>query len=257
MEVVAIILQAKNYVTSSSSPSKETPCRHEVKQVGHMEATTTTTPTSHERDDKGMGVDVTMIPLVDMMNDDCLHALDETIDVTYASFPFTCDVLPCTHIEHVDSSICDDIAIDMLCPKCLQYSPIVASKMLNNCSFKCLVCNNVEMLDNEFAPMASSLFGDFSCAHIDNHDHVFRALCNKCLNYSPIVASKMLNNCSFKCLVCNNVAMLSNEIAPIAFSPFGDFPFSMLRKFNTSLCMLPIHIFHLSHFLLVRLVMCK
>ena len=50
-----------------------TPCLQEDGQVGHMKATTTSTPTSHERDYKGMGVDVTMIPLVDMMNVDCLH----------------------------------------------------------------------------------------------------------------------------------------------------------------------------------------
>ena len=134
----------------------------------------------------------------------------------------------------------------MLCPKCLQYSPIVASNMLNNCSFKCLVCNNVEMLDNEFTPIASSLFGDFSCAHIDNLDHAFRALCNKCLNYSPIVATKMLNNCSFKCLVCNNVAILSNEIAPIAFSNFGDFSCAYVENFPPFT--LHVHHSHISKF---------
>ena len=144
-----------------------------------MEATTTSTRTSHERDDKSMGADVTMIPLVDMMNDDCLHAMDNLIDISLASLPITCD----------------DFAVDMLCPKCLQCS--------------------------------------------------------------PIVASKMLNNSSFKCLVCNNVAMLSNEIAPIAFSNFRYFRVPMLRIFHPSLCMLPIHIFHTSHLLLVRLVMCK
>ena len=41
-----------------------------------------------------MGLDVTMIPLVDMMKDDCLHVMDEPIDVTYDSFLFPCDTLP-------------------------------------------------------------------------------------------------------------------------------------------------------------------
>ena len=66
-------------------------CLHEVEQVGHMKAPTTTTPTSHEKDNKGMGVDVTMIPLVDMINDDSMHVMYETIDVTYDSFLFPCD----------------------------------------------------------------------------------------------------------------------------------------------------------------------
>ena len=44
----------------------------------------------------------------------------------------------------------------------------------------------------------------------------------------PIVASKILNNCSFKCLVCNNVDILAYEIAPIAFSHVGDLSFTLM-----------------------------
>src|SRR4051812_46167277 len=47
-----------------------TPCLHEEAHVGHMEpsTTTSTSPTSHERDFKdNKGDDATMIPLVDMM----------------------------------------------------------------------------------------------------------------------------------------------------------------------------------------------
>jgi hypothetical protein len=40
--------------------------------------------------------------------------------------------------------------------------------MLNNCSFKCLVCNNVNMFDNEKAPIALSNNDDFVFAH-DKH----------------------------------------------------------------------------------------
>ena len=50
---------------------------------GHMEAPTTATPTSHERYYKGnhIGVDDdAMIPLVDMMTYDDLHAIDDTFD---------------------------------------------------------------------------------------------------------------------------------------------------------------------------------
>ena len=36
-----------------------------------------------------------------------------------------------------------------------------------------------------------------------------------------MTASKMLNNCYFQCLVCNDDIMHDNEIAPIAFSTFG------------------------------------
>src|SRR5664279_2482023 len=90
-----------------------TPCLHQDGQVNHMKAPTTTTPTSHERDYKGtnIGVDDAMIPLVDMMNDDCLHVMDAPIDISHAILTTTCHALPCTHIDHVDSTICDDIAI--------------------------------------------------------------------------------------------------------------------------------------------------
>ena len=73
-----------------------------------MSATTTTTPTSHERYYKGNNIGVdgdAMLPLVDMMNCDDLHAMDDTFDVTYARFIFPCDTLPSQnehHIMHVD-----------------------------------------------------------------------------------------------------------------------------------------------------------
>ena len=174
-----------------------TPCLHHEEEVGHMEATTTTTPTSHERENKGIDIGVcdAMIPLVDMMSD-CLHAMDATFDIAYESFTFPCDTLPLHHVDHEDLIDCNDIAIGMPCYECFTFSPI-ACNMLTNCSFPCVASN-------------------------DEND-TMNMLCPTCLNYSPIVASKMLNNCSFQCLVCNNVCMLANEIAPIAFSNFGEF----------------------------------
>ncbi|KAK1608439.1 hypothetical protein QYE76_032112 [Lolium multiflorum] len=59
-----------------------TPCLLlEDEHGGHIEPTTSTTPTSYERDYKGtyMGVDDAMIPLVDMMICECLHELDDPI----------------------------------------------------------------------------------------------------------------------------------------------------------------------------------
>ena len=58
-----------------------TPCLQEVKDVDHMDPTTSTTPTSNESDYKGnnIGVDDAMIPLVDMMTYECMHDLEDTI----------------------------------------------------------------------------------------------------------------------------------------------------------------------------------
>ena len=74
-----------------------------VDDVGHMKATTTTTPTSNERYYKGnsIGVGDTMIPLVDMITCDDMHAMNDTFDVTYARFIFPCDTLPLDNIHHM------------------------------------------------------------------------------------------------------------------------------------------------------------
>ena len=50
------------------------PCLLQDGQVGYMEAPTTSTPTSHEQEYQGMGVGVTMIPLLDMMNHHMIHS---------------------------------------------------------------------------------------------------------------------------------------------------------------------------------------
>ena len=103
-------------------------------------ATSTTTPTSHERDYKGthMGVDDAMIPLVDMMTCDCLHDVDFCLDVTYDSFTFPCDTLFQTNVDHVEYPMCDDLATCMPCYESFQFSPIVACNMSNNFSFICV-----------------------------------------------------------------------------------------------------------------------
>nr|XP_051205541.1 uncharacterized protein LOC127319602 [Lolium perenne] len=66
-----------------------TPCLLlEDEHGGHIEPTTSTTPTSYERDYKGtyMGVDDAMIPLVDMMTYECMHDLEDTIAMPHALF---------------------------------------------------------------------------------------------------------------------------------------------------------------------------
>ncbi|KAK1602018.1 hypothetical protein QYE76_027123 [Lolium multiflorum] len=81
-----------------------TPCLQEVKDVDHMDPTTSTTPTSNESDYKGnyMGVDDAMIPLVDMMTYECMHDLEDTIAMPHASFIPPCDALLDNIVDHVD-----------------------------------------------------------------------------------------------------------------------------------------------------------
>ena len=160
---------------------------HRDEEVDHMEAPTTTTPNSHERENKcnDMGVDDAMISLVDMMDCDCLHAMDDTLDVTYESFIFPCDDLTLHNVDHVELYKCDDIAIDMSC-----YEAFI---------FPTIACNDTHhMVDKNDCCVATNLMINFSFPmFVDNHASTMNMLCHKCLNYSPIVASKMLNNFSF------------------------------------------------------------
>jgi hypothetical protein len=155
-----------------------TPCLEDDEHVGHMELPTSTTPTSKECDYKGnnIGVGDAMLPLVDM---------------------------------------------NMLSYECFTLSPI-ACNMLNNCSFPCIACND----DND-ACVVTTLPNNCSFPRfVDNKDKILNMFCAQCLQYSSINATKMLNNCSFKCLVCNNVNMFENEKAPIALSTNEDFAFA-------------------------------
>ncbi len=197
-----------------------TPCLLEDEHGGHMEPTTSTTPTSYERDYKGtyMGVDDAMIPLVDMMTYECMHDLDDTIAMSYASFISPCDALLDNIVDHVELLACDNMI--MPCYESFTFSPI-ACNMSNNCSFPCIACN-----ENDNACVVTTLMNNCSFPRlVDNNDKILNMFCAKCLQYSPISATKMLNTCSFQCLVCNDVNMLVNEIAPIALSNFGDFAY--------------------------------
>ncbi|KAK1681471.1 hypothetical protein QYE76_042319 [Lolium multiflorum] len=80
-----------------------TPCLQEVKDVDHMDPTTSTTPTSNESDYKGtyMGVDDAMIPLVDMMTYERMHDLEDTIAMPHALFIPPCDALLDNIVDHV------------------------------------------------------------------------------------------------------------------------------------------------------------
>jgi hypothetical protein len=153
------------------------PCLEEDEHVGHMELPTSTTPTSKECDYKGnnIGVGDAMIPLVDMT---------------------------------------------MLRYECFTLSPI-ACNMLNNCSFPCIACHD----DNDTF-IVTTLPNNCSFPRfVDNKDRILNMFCAQCLQYSSINATKMLNTCSFKCLVCHNFNMFDNEKAPIALSNIEDFAF--------------------------------
>nr|XP_051207592.1 uncharacterized protein LOC127323515 [Lolium perenne]XP_051207627.1 uncharacterized protein LOC127323551 [Lolium perenne] len=198
-----------------------TPCLIEDEHGGHIEPTSSTTPTSYERDYKGtyMGVDDAMIPLVDMKIDECMHDLEDTNAMSYASFIFPCDALLDTNIvDHVDLIACDNMT--MPCYECFDFYPI-ACNMSNNFSFPCIACN----VDND-ACVVTTLPNNCSFPRfVDNNDQMLNMFCATCLQYSPINATKMMNNFSFQCLACNSVNMLVNEIAPIALSHFGDFAY--------------------------------
>ncbi|KAK1648966.1 hypothetical protein QYE76_066771 [Lolium multiflorum] len=101
-----------------------TPCLFEDEHGGHMEPTSSTTPTSYERDYKGtyMGVDDAMIPLVDMMICECMHDLDDTIAMSYASFIPPCDALLDNIVDHVGTTLSTSAALD---------SPSVIDKLVS------------------------------------------------------------------------------------------------------------------------------
>jgi hypothetical protein len=194
------------------------PCLLQDGHVDHMDPPTSTTPTSNESAYKGnnIGVDDAMIPLVDMMICECLHELDDPIAMSYASFTFPCDT--CAIVDHVEVVACDTLT--MPCYECFDFYPI-ACNMSNNCYFLCVTCN-----DDDDARVVTTLPNNCSLLRfVDNNDKMLHIFCAICLQYSPINATKILNTCSFQCLVCNDVNMLVNEIAPLALSNFGDFAY--------------------------------
>jgi hypothetical protein len=165
-----------------------------------------------------MGVDDAMIPLVDMKIDDILHESDDPNAMSYACFFFPCDALHDNIVDHVELIACDNMT--MACYESFTFSPI-AYNMSNNCSLPSIACN-----ENDNSCVVITLMNDCSFHRlVDNNDKNLNMFCAKCLQYSPINATKILNIFSFQCLVCNNVNMLVNEIAPIALSSFGDFAY--------------------------------
>jgi hypothetical protein len=83
-------------ILNAMVPQLEKMCIMDDDEVAYMEAITTSIPTSHERDYKGMDIGVdddAMIPLVDMMTCECLHNIDDPHAMSYASFIFPCDAL--------------------------------------------------------------------------------------------------------------------------------------------------------------------
>jgi hypothetical protein len=98
----------------------------------------------------------------------------------------------------------DTTTLNMLCNKCMQLSPIVACKMLNNCSFQCLACNNVNILVNEIVPIAISNNGNFALTHVEHvhmfTPHIHHIYYDKLLNGNGDVQKKwniMMDDCSY------------------------------------------------------------
>ena len=151
MDVGAPMMDKKMYMVQTDHI---TPCLYDDDDANHVEHTTTTIPTSTESDYQGKtkGIDESMIPLVDMKNDE-LFPLAYNMRTTCS---FTCVV---------DN---DDIGFRMLCPTCLQYSIILASKIVTNCSFLCLLCKNAYFIVHEMAPIAFSIFDDSKLPHTTN-----------------------------------------------------------------------------------------
>jgi hypothetical protein len=199
------------------------PCLEDDEYVGHMEPPTSTTPTSKECDYKcnNIGIGDAMIPIVYMMIHDCLHDIEDSHAMSYASFTFPCDAFHEPNVEHVESFDYDDNDMNMPSYECFTF-PTIACNMLNNCSSPCIACN-----DDNYACVVTTLSNNCSFPRfVDNKDKILNMVCAQCLQYSSINATKMLNNWSFKCLVCNNVNMFENKKAPIALSNDEDFAFS-------------------------------
>ncbi|KAK1694626.1 hypothetical protein QYE76_011323 [Lolium multiflorum] len=109
-----------------------TPCLIEDEHGGHMEPTTSTTPTSYERDYKGnkIGVDDAMIPLVDMMICECMHDDDDDhIAMSYASFTFPCDTCDTPIVDHAELVAYDDIS--MPCYESFELLPLACNMYKN------------------------------------------------------------------------------------------------------------------------------
>ena len=170
-----------------------------------------------------MGVDDENVPLVDLRicsivacNMKCV-AYDDDIDaccvetnmMNNCSFP---------KFVHTYSN-----PLRMLCSNCY-IKDTIASNMMENCSFKCVACNDdintfcvgINLMNNFSFPM-------FAQTH--------EMLCYKSYTKSPIACNHL--DISSQCFACNDSChMHDNEIAPIAFSKFGDLINTMISMFT-------------------------
>jgi hypothetical protein len=148
---------------------------------------TSTTPTSKECDYKGnnIGVGDAMIPLVDMMIHECLHDIDDSHAMLFVSFPFPCDALHESNVEHVDSFYYDDNDMSMPSYECFSL-PLIACNMLNNCSFPCIACN-----DNNDACVVTTLSNNCSLPRfVDNKDIFLTCFMHNACNILPLMQPK-------------------------------------------------------------------
>ena len=134
-----------------------------------------------------MGVDDAMIPLVDMMTYECMHDLDDPFATSHATFIFPCDTLLVNIVDHVEVNACDTMT--MPCYESFNFSTI-ACNMSTTCSFPCIACND----NDDDACVVTPLMNNCSFHRVvDNNDKMLNMFCPRCLQYSPISATKMLN----------------------------------------------------------------
>ena len=101
----------------------------------------------------------------------------------------------------------------------LRICPIVACNMMTPCSLKCVACNNdIDACFVETNLMNNCSFSKF----VHTYDNPLGMLCYKCYINFPIASNK-LDNITSQCFACDDTChMHDNEIAPIAFSIFGN-----------------------------------
>ena len=159
----------------------------------------------------------------------------------------------------------------------------VATNMMTNCSFKCLVGNRIDI----FCMPCHECFGSYPfgvattisntcsflwvvCTHVDNLDISHRVF----LPTSPFIASRILTNFSFQCLVCNVDHMGQILLGILVFPHLEDIPRNCLHidrayaltfiylccangVMNMSGHVIDDMILYLAHTLLVWSLMCR
>nr|XP_051183872.1 uncharacterized protein LOC127297585 [Lolium perenne] len=176
-----------------------TPCLLEDEHAGHMDPTTSTTPTSYEREYKG----TRKTRSTSIEHELTKRALESIIQVSTRSnpalIPFPCFALNMPNNFSFLWFFCkhDDVILTIG----------ITTNMRTNFSFRWFVCTHVDDT-------------------LDTLPYVF-------LPNSPLIASRMLNNFSFRCLECNNAHEFLHEMDIIVISQFGVFVFSHLEDVHT------------------------